>query len=80
MNPYENEDLNAIRDGVRALCVQFPAEYWRKIDEQKGFPETFVKALTDEGWLSAMIPEEYGGSGLGLAEASDSRRSERLWR
>ena len=70
MNPYENEELNAIREGVRALCAEFPAEYWRKIDEEKGFPEAFVKALTDAGWLSAMIPEEYGGSGLGLAEAS----------
>ena len=65
-----SEELNAIRDGVRALCAEFPAEYWRRIDEERGFPETFVKALTDAGWLSAMIPEEYGGSGLGLAEAS----------
>ncbi|EXF45683.1 acyl-CoA dehydrogenase [Pseudomonas sp. BAY1663] len=52
------------------LCAEFPAEYWRKIDEEKGFPEAFVSALTQAGWLSAMIPEEYGGSGLGLAEAS----------
>jgi acyl-CoA dehydrogenase len=70
MNPYEDEDLNAIREGVRALCAEFDAAYWRRIDEEKGFPETFVKALTDAGWLSAMIPTEYGGSGLGLAEAS----------
>ena len=70
MTGYDAEQLNAIRDGVRALCEQFPAEYWRKIDEQKGFPEQFVAAMTEAGWLSAMIPEEYGGSGLGLAEAS----------
>src|SRR5476651_2125490 len=70
MNPNDNEDLNAIREGVRALCAEFDAAYWRKIDEEKGFPEAFVKALTDAGWLSAMIPVEYGGSGLGLAEAS----------
>ena len=70
MNPNDNEDFNAIREGVRALCAEFDAAYWRKIDEEKGFPESFVKALTDAGWLSAMIPTEYGGSGLGLAEAS----------
>lgn len=70
MNDNNNEELNAIREGVRALCSDFPAEYWRKIDEEKGFPEAFVKAMTAEGWLSAMIPEEFGGSGLGLAEAS----------
>ena len=68
MNP-NSEELNAIREGVRALCAEFDAAYWRRIDEQRGFPEAFVKALTDAGWLSAMIPEEYGGSGLGLAEA-----------
>ncbi len=67
MNP-NSEELNAIREGVRALCAEFDAAYWRRIDEQRGFPERFVKALTDAGWLSAMIPEEYGGSGLGLAE------------
>ena len=70
MNPYLNEDYNAIREGVRALCAEFPAQYWRKIDEEKGFPEAFVAAMTEAGWLSAMIPEAYGGSGLGLAEAS----------
>ncbi len=70
MNPYLNEDYNAIREGVRALCADFAAQYWRKIDEEKGFPEAFVAAMTEAGWLSAMIPEQYGGSGLGLAEAS----------
>ena len=64
------EELQAIREGVRALCAEFPSAYWREIDERKGFPEAFVKAMTEAGWLSAMIPEEYGGSGLGLAKAS----------
>jgi acyl-CoA dehydrogenase len=64
------EEFAAIRDGVRGLCAGFPAEYWRRIDEQKGFPQDFVQAMTAAGWLSAMIPEAYGGSGLGLAEAS----------
>jgi acyl-CoA dehydrogenase len=59
-----------IRDAVRDLCAQFPAEYFRRIDEQRGFPEEFVDALTKAGWLAALIPQEYGGSGLGLAEAS----------
>lgn len=59
-----------IRDGVRALCSEFPAEYHRKIDEERAYPEEFVDALTREGWMSALIPEEYGGSGLGLIEAS----------
>lgn len=59
-----------IRDAVRALCSQFPAEYHRKIDEARGYPEEFVDALTKAGWMAALIPEEYGGSGLGLAEAS----------
>ncbi|NMZ43319.1 acyl-CoA dehydrogenase family protein [Pseudomonas oryzihabitans] len=64
------EEFSAIRGGVRGLCAGFPAEYWRHIDEQKGFPQDFVRAMTEAGWLSAMIPEAYGGSGLGLAEAS----------
>jgi acyl-CoA dehydrogenase len=59
-----------IRDAVRALCAEFPDEYFRRIDEQRGYPEAFVDALIRAGWLSAMIPEEYGGSGLGLAAAS----------
>src|SRR5437870_7312257 len=59
-----------IRDAVRALCSQFPDEYHRKIDEQRAYPEAFVDALTKAGWLAALIPAEYGGSGLGLTEAS----------
>lgn len=59
-----------IRDAIRDLCNEFPAEYFRKIDEERGYPTEFVKALTDAGWLAALIPEEYGGSGLSLTEAS----------
>ena len=59
-----------IRDAIRALCEQFPAEYFRQIDEERGYPEAFVDALTKAGWLAALIPVEYGGSGLGLLEAS----------
>ena len=59
-----------IRDALRDLCMQFPAEYFRRVDEQQGYPEEFVAALTEAGWLAALIPDDYGGSGLGLTEAS----------
>lgn len=59
-----------IREAVHSLCAEFPNEYHRKIDETHGYPEEFVDALTKAGWMAAMIPEEYGGSGLGLTEAS----------
>ncbi|MBO3708804.1 MAG: acyl-CoA/acyl-ACP dehydrogenase [Candidatus Accumulibacter sp.] len=59
-----------IRDAIRDLCRQFPDEYFRRIDAQRGYPDDFVAALLDAGWLAAMIPEEYGGSGLGLTAAS----------
>ncbi|MGB2815597.1 MAG: acyl-CoA dehydrogenase family protein, partial [Burkholderiaceae bacterium] len=59
-----------IRDAVRDLCAQFPDEYHREVDEKRGYPEEFVEALTKAGWLAALIPTDYGGSGLGLAEAS----------
>ena len=65
-----NDPYQDIRDAVRALCAEFPPEYFRKIDEQRGYPEEFVNALTRAGWLAALIPQEYGGSGLGLTEAS----------
>jgi len=65
--PDEHQE---IRDAVRDLCRRFPDEYFRKLDEQRAYPEAFVDALIDGGWLSAMIPEEYGGSGLGLTAAS----------
>ncbi len=59
-----------IRDGIRALCAQFPGDYHRKVDQAKAYPEDFVNALIREGWLAALIPEAFGGSGLGLSEAS----------
>ncbi len=59
-----------IRDAVRDLCAQFPPEYFRKVDETRGYPDEFVDALTKAGWLAALIPQDYGGSGLGLTEAS----------
>jgi acyl-CoA dehydrogenase len=59
-----------IRDAVRALCAEFPGEYHRQVDAARGYPEAFVDALTKAGWLAALIPTEYGGSGLGLSEAS----------
>ncbi|MGY8526719.1 acyl-CoA dehydrogenase family protein [Paracidovorax citrulli] len=64
------DEYQEIREAVRDLCGQFPAEYFRRIDEERGYPEEFVNALTSAGWLAALIPEEYGGSGLGLTQAS----------
>lgn len=64
------ERYQDIREGVRSLCAQFPDEYFRKIDEVRGYPEAFVNALTEAGWLAALIPQEYGGSGLSMTEAS----------
>src|SRR5215468_5824424 len=67
---HATDSYQDIREAVRDLCNQFPAEYFRKVDEERGYPEAFVDALTRAGWLAALIPQEYGGSGLGLAEAS----------
>ena len=64
------EDHEELRAGVRALCAQFPDEYFRKIDAERGYPAEFVDALTKAGWLAGLIPQRYGGSGLSLAEAS----------
>src|SRR5579885_790115 len=58
-----------IREGVRALCAKFPGEYWRALDRERAYPKEFVAALTEAGYLAALIPEEYGGSGLGLGAA-----------
>ncbi|MBP6115329.1 MAG: acyl-CoA/acyl-ACP dehydrogenase [Neisseriaceae bacterium] len=63
-------DHQDIRAGVRALCQHYDAAYWRELDQRQAFPEDFVNAMTHAGWLAAMIPEAYGGSGLGLSEAS----------
>jgi acyl-CoA dehydrogenase len=65
-----DEDYEEIRDAVRALCSQFPDAYFRKVDAERGYPSEFVAALTAAGWLAALIPQEFGGSGLSLAEAS----------
>ena len=70
MKTPTTETHQDIRDAVRALCAEFPDAYHRKIDAARGYPEAFVDALTKAGWLAAMIPTDYGGSGLGLAEAS----------
>ena len=70
MLPTPTDAHQDIRDAVRALCAEFPDEYHRQIDRERGYPTAFVDALTQAGWLAAMIPTEYGGSGLGLAEAS----------
>ena len=70
MSQSRTEEHQEIRDAVRALCAEYPDEYHRRIDAERGYPEAFVDALTRAGWLAAMIPQEYGGSGLGLTEAS----------
>ncbi len=64
------DEYQELRDAIRALCAGFDASYWQNIDEQRAYPEAFVQALTSAGWLAALIPTEYGGSGLGLAQAS----------
>ena len=66
----EPDEHQEIRDAVRQLCRQFPDEYFRKVDAQRAYPEAFVDALMQAGWLAAMIPEEYGGTGLGLSAAT----------
>jgi len=65
--PDQYKDM---REALRDLCRQFDSAYWQKIDHERGYPEAFVTAMTEAGWLAALIPEEFGGSGLGLAEAS----------
>jgi alkylation response protein AidB-like acyl-CoA dehydrogenase len=64
------EDYTDIRDAVAKLCAQFPGEYWRELDRERAYPTEFVKALTEAGYLSVLIPEEYGGSGLGITAAA----------
>jgi acyl-CoA dehydrogenase len=66
----DTEEITQIRDAVRSLCSEFPGEYWRELDRDRRYPTKFVTALTEAGFLSALIPEEYGGSGLGLAAAT----------
>src|ERR687885_2455453 len=64
------DEQRAIQQAVREICRQFPDQYWRELDRTGGYPEAFVRALTEAGWLAALIPEEYGGAGLGITEAS----------
>jgi acyl-CoA dehydrogenase len=66
----ETDEFAAIREAVRALCARFPGEYWRALDRERAYPSEFVEALTRAGFLAALIPEEYGGSGLGLSAAA----------
>jgi len=63
-------DLREIRDAVAKLCASFPMEYWRELDRERRYPTEFVRALTESGYLSCLIPEEYGGAGLGLSAAA----------
>jgi acyl-CoA dehydrogenase len=71
MTAHEQQDeFHDIRDAVAKLCAQFPGEYWRKLDRQMAYPKEFVDALTEAGYLSVLIPEEYGGSGLKLSAAA----------
>ncbi len=64
------ELLEDLRQGIRDLCATFPATYWRTLDHERQYPDAFVQAMTKTGYLAALIPEEYGGSGLGITEAS----------
>jgi len=64
------DDIAQIRASVRALCARFPGEYWRALDRERAYPREFVRALTEAGFLAALIPEEYGGSGLSMAAAA----------
>ncbi|HWJ13217.1 MAG TPA: acyl-CoA dehydrogenase family protein, partial [Gemmatimonadaceae bacterium] len=65
-----SESYPEIRESIRELCLEFPGMYWQRLDAEQRYPEEFVSALTSAGWMAALIPEEYGGAGLGLAEAS----------
>ncbi len=67
MTAQFSESFPEIREGVRALCANYPGEYWRELDARRAYPEAFVKELTEAGYLAALIPEDYGGSGLPLA-------------
>ena len=66
----EHDEFTDIRTGVRALCGKFPGEYWRALDRERAYPTDFVSALTKAGYLASLIPEQYGGSGLGLRAAA----------
>jgi acyl-CoA dehydrogenase len=65
-----HDEFAQIREAVRALCAKFPGEYWRALDRERAYPTEFVRALTEAGFLAALIPEEYGGSGLTMRAAA----------
>ncbi len=67
--PTDRDDYEQLRKAVRSLCARYPEEYWRKLDRDRAYPEDFVQELTEAGFLGALIPEEYGGGGLGMGEA-----------
>jgi len=69
INPRSHE-YQEYRQAIRELCGQFDSKYWQEVDERAGYPDAFIKALTDAGWLAALIPEQYGGGGLNITEAS----------
>ena len=66
----DSDEIQQIRQSVQSICADFPGEYWRELDKVEAYPTDFVKAMTDSGFLGILIPEEYGGSGLGLKEAT----------
>jgi len=72
------EDFPEIRDGVRRICADFPNEYWRTLDETEAYPKNFVDALTKARYLGALIPEEYGGAGMGFRWILDGMNAERI--
>lgn len=65
-----SEDQRTIQQAIREVCAGFPGTYWRELEESGGYPEAFVRTLTELGWLSTLIPEEFGGGGLGITEAA----------
>ena len=66
----DSDDIRQIRESVQALCADYPGEYWREKDRERQYPTEFVRALTEAGFLAVLIPEEYGGSGLGTGAAA----------
>ena len=70
MNSAVDESHEELKSAVRELCREYPDKYWRELDEKRAYPEAFVQALTHAGYMATLIPEEYGGAGLGVTEAS----------
>ncbi|WP_438396825.1 acyl-CoA dehydrogenase family protein [Caballeronia sp. DA-9] len=70
MVSLQSQDFSELRDAVRRICRDYPGEYWRKLDNESGYPTEFVRALNEAGFLGALIPEEYGGSGMPLRAAA----------